>query len=73
MKRVSGNSKPALDATGHLSAWQTAATWHYDNVPPTGTLTIAGSGETVRSLNVTLNLVAEDADSALRQSSHSRR
>jgi hypothetical protein len=55
----------ALDAAGNLSAWQTAATWHYDNVAPTSRLTIGNGGEMVRSLHLTLNLEAEDADSAV--------
>lgn len=57
----------ALDGAGNQSAWQTAATWHYDNVAPTGTLTIGSGGEIVRSLHLTLNLAAEDADSAVSQ------
>ena len=55
----------AEDEAGNVSEWQTVGVWHYDPVAPTGRLMVGSGGERVRSLNVTLNVVAEDAEGAV--------
>ena len=54
-----------LDNAGNQGEWRTIAEWRYDDMPPSATVQVNGGGETVRSLNVTLNLTAEDNGSGV--------
>jgi murein DD-endopeptidase MepM/ murein hydrolase activator NlpD len=54
-----------LDNAGNRGEWRTVAVWRYDAAPPAAVLRVNSGGETVRSLNVTLNLTAEDAGSGI--------
>lgn len=62
----------AEDAAGNQSAWQTVAIWHYDPIAPSGSLTVASGSPTVRSLNVSLDLDADDEGSFVTQMRFSR-
>ena len=54
-----------LDHAGNRGEWRTVAVWRHDRVLPSAVMLVNDGGETVRSLNVTLNLTTEDAGSGV--------